>query len=335
MTGFAEIDGTRVIYPSGAAGRLTTSAPFHLEATVRVLQRRPANLVDIWDQEKYLRVLAIGDGIALVEVSNRGTIDRPDVRFAVLRDDTSNSNSTTLEATLRRVLGLDVNPGPLGRAAEVEDRLVSTALALRGMRPPRFAGLFDAFANVVPFQQVSLDTGVAIVNRLVERFGRTLEHGDRTFHGFPSAEVVADARIDSLSRCGMSRRKAETLRRVAGAIASGELAETQLDRMSSEEAIRLLCELPGVGPWSAALVMLRGLGRLDVFPPGDVGVARVLSTLMRLPPGPSFYQLVERFGDRRGYLYFCSLGAALLARGLIHAAPPQPRKRRPAAVRRG
>ncbi len=331
MTSSAEIEGTRVTYPSGAAGRLATRAPFHLEATVRVLQRRPANLVDVWEQEKYLRVLAMGDGLALVEVSNRGTIDRPDVRFAVLRGEISGA----LEATLRRVLGLDVDPGPLGRAAEAEARLASTALALRGMRPPRFAGLFDAFANVVPFQQVSLDAGVAVVNRLVERFGRTLEHGDRTFHGFPGAEVVADARIDSLRRCGMSRRKAETLRRVAGAIASGELTETRLVHMSSEEAIRLLCELPGVGPWSAELVLLRGLGRLDVFPPGDVGAARGLSTLMRLPPGSSLHRVVERFGDRRGYLYFCSLGAALLTRGLIHAAPPQKRKRRPSAVRRG
>jgi DNA-3-methyladenine glycosylase II len=302
---------------------------------VRVLQRRPANLVDVWDQEKYLRVLAMGDGLALVEVSNRGTIDLPDVRFAVLRGETSDARLTMLEATLRRVLGLDVDPGPLGRAAEAEARLVATALSLRGMRPPRFAALFDAFASVVPFQQVSLDAGVAIVNRLVERFGRTLEHGDRTFHGFPSAEVVADARIDSLGRCGMSRRKAETLRRVGGAIASGELTETRLVQMSSEEAIRLLCELPGVGPWSAGLVLLRGLGRLDVFPPGDVGVARGLRTLMRLPPGSSLDRVVERFGDRRGYLYFCSLGAALLARGLIHAAPPQQRKRRPTGVRRG
>ena len=335
MTGFAAIEGTRVTYPGGAARRLATRAPFHLEATVRVLQRRPANLVDVWEHEKYLRVLATRDGLALVEVSNGGTIDRPDVRLAVLRGETSDAKSTTLDATLRRVLGLDVDPGPLGRAAQAEARVVSTALALRGMRPPRFAGLFDAFANVIPFQQVSLDAGVAIVNRLVERFGRTLEHGDRTLYTFPNAEVVADARIDSLRRCGISRRKAETLRRVAGAIASGELTETRLVRMSSEEAIRLLCELPGVGPWSAGLVLLRGLGRLDVFPPGDVGAARGLGTLMGLPPGSSLSRVVERFGDRRGYLYFCSLGAALLSRGLIHAAPPPRRKRRPTRVRRG
>jgi 3-methyladenine DNA glycosylase/8-oxoguanine DNA glycosylase len=99
------------------------------------------------------------------------------VRFAVLEGELSSATTTVLEATLRRVLGLDVDPRPLAHAAEAEARLVSTALALRGMRPPAFAGLFDAFANVVPFQQMSLDAGVAIVNRLIERFGRTLKHG--------------------------------------------------------------------------------------------------------------------------------------------------------------
>jgi hypothetical protein len=47
---------------------------------------------------------------------------------------------------------------------------------------------------------------------------------------------------------------------------------------------------------------------------------------MRLQPGTSLERVVERFGDRRGYLYFYSLGAALLSRELIHAAPPLERR---------
>jgi DNA-3-methyladenine glycosylase II len=103
--------------------------------------------------------------------------------------------------------------------------------------------------------------------------------------------------------------------------------------MSSKEAIRSLTELQGIGPWTASVILLRGLGRLDVFPPGDVGVVRGLSRLMRLEPGPRLDRVVERFGNHRGYLYFYSLGGGLLAKGLIHAAPP-PRRRKRLAVRR-
>jgi DNA-3-methyladenine glycosylase II len=68
-------------------------------------------------------------------------------------------------------------------------------------------------------------------------------------------------------------------------------------------------------------VLLRGLGRIDVFPPGDVGAARRLRELVRLGPRASLDGVIERFGVHRGYLYFLALGGSLLAKGLIHAAP--------------
>ena len=216
---------------------LATRAPFHLEATVRVLQRRPTNLVDVWEPERYLRVLVTADGLALVEVVNHGTIDVPDVRFVIRRGNLSTATRATLEQTVRKMLGLDVDPEPLQVLAETERRLRATALALRGMRPPRFAELFEAFTSVVPFQQVSLDSGVAIVGRLVERFGESLEHDGRRFHAFPAAEVIAEARLGALRECGLSLRKAETLRQVASAMESGELTEEKLSRMGSKEAM--------------------------------------------------------------------------------------------------
>ncbi|MPZ19914.1 MAG: DUF488 family protein [Luteitalea sp.] len=215
VTAFAQVDGTRVTYPGDEGGQLATLAPFHLEATVRVLQRRPTNLVDVWHQRRYLRALTPADGLALVEVVNHGTIDDPNVRCNVLRGDCSSATRVSLGQTLRKVLGLDLNPEPLLRLVEADRRLRPIAVALRGMRPPRFAGLFEAFANVVPFQQVSLDAGVTIVRRLVERFGESLEHENHRWHAFPAARVVAEARLDAIRACGLSLRKAETIRQFA------------------------------------------------------------------------------------------------------------------------
>jgi DNA-3-methyladenine glycosylase II len=148
-------------------------------------------------------------------VANRGTIDDPDVWFSVLWGNPSSGARHELRQTVRRVLGLDVDPEPLQRRAEAERALRPAALALRGMRPPRFAGLFEAFANVVPFEQLSLDAGAAIVGRLVERFGRHVEHAGRRFHAFPTAGTIAEARLEALRRCGLSSRKAEALRTLA------------------------------------------------------------------------------------------------------------------------
>jgi DNA-3-methyladenine glycosylase II len=308
-----------------SVARLTTRAPFHLEATVRVLQRRPANLVDVWEQGRYLRVLAVPRrGLALVEVENRGTIDAPDVRFSILGGHASPTDLGAAQ-TLRKVLGLDVDPKPLLQLARAEPALRTTLLALRGMRPPRFADLFEAFASVLPFQQLSLDAGLAIVGRLVVRFGQHLERGGRRYHAFPTAEAIGGARLERLRSCGLSARKARTLRSVARAIASRELTEEGLSKMSTSQALETLTALDGIGPWSAGLVLLRGLGRNEVFPPGDIGAARSLTTLMRRGAGTPFGDVIERFADHRGYLYFCALGGSLLAKGLIHAAPASAR----------
>jgi 3-methyladenine DNA glycosylase/8-oxoguanine DNA glycosylase len=287
---------------------------------VRVLQRRPSNPVDLWNQDRYQRVLAMPEGLVLIEVRNRGTIDEPDVYFSIRRGEVSRTSRLAVAATLRRVLGLDIDPQPLRELAESERSVRATAIALHGMRPPRFASLFEAFANVVPFQQLSLDAGVAIVARLVEKFGARLDHQSRRFHAFPTAETIAEARLHSLRACGLSARKAQTVRDLARVVASGALTEEQLSGMGTDVALETLVQLPGIGPWSAAVVLLRGLGRMDVFPPGDVGAARGLRLLTGLGPRAPLSRVIEHFGEYRGYLYFCALGAGLLGRGLVQGS---------------
>ncbi len=323
LTPFAKVEDRTVTYPGEEAGntRLITRGPFHLEATVRVLQRRPTNLVDRWEDGRYVRVLRSERGHAVVEVDNGGTIDAPDVRVSMRLGKEAVTPTEDVLRAVREILGLDVDPAPLQKLADAERKLRPTASALRGMRPPRFPALFETFANVIPFQQVSLDAGVAVVRRLVERFGTRVEDGERVLYAFPEADVVADARLPSLRRCGLSARKAESLRSLAREVASGGLIGEMLAEKSTADALETLTELPGIGPWSAALVLLRGFRRLDVFPSGDVGVQRGLGALLSLESPAALQRVVERFGDRRGYLYFCSLGANLLERGLIHPAP--------------
>ncbi len=288
---------------------------------MRVLQRRATNAVDVWDDGRYLRLFELSGGLALVAVRDHGMVARPHLGLTIEAGGDSTAAYNEACALLRRTLGLDVDPAPLRRRAESIVASRAACRALRGMRPPRFATLFEAFASVIPFQQLSLDAGTAIVARLVMRFGGKLTHEDRRFHAFPTARRIARARLDSLRACGLSRSKALTLRVIARAMEAGELDEAGLARASTDAALARLLELPGIGPWSAGLVLLRGLGRLDVFPPGDVGAARNLRTLMHLDPHAPLAPVIERFGNQRGYLYFCALGAALLRSGLIHPAP--------------
>ena len=190
------------------------------------------------------------------------------------------------------------------------------------MRPPRYPDLFETFANVIPFQQVSLAAGMSVVAQMIRRFGQVLPAGARETQLFLAASTVADARIGSLRQCGMSMRKAQALRAIAGLIASGALTADMVKRLDSSEAIDWLTALPGIGLWIAALVLLRGFGRLDVFPAGDSGAQGNLMALMHLRSPSSLMRVVNRFGAQRGCLYFYGLASRQLAAGLIHPAGP-------------
>jgi DNA-3-methyladenine glycosylase II len=300
--------------------KLHAAAPFHLEATVRVLQRLPVSPVDRWEHGEYVRLLRISGVPMLFTLRNEGSLDEPDLRLRAPSATVSESALDAAAAWMRHTLGLELDPAPLQRDAERLPALRSTARALRGMRPPRFTDLFDTFLNVVPYQQLSLDAGAAILARLVERFGEHVTHEGARYSLFPTPAAIAAAETPELIATGLSRAKAQTLQRLARLVTAGELTQEALTAMPTPEALAALRRSPGIGPWSAALVMLRGFGRLEVFPPGDSGAQRSLTTLLGVAQRAALESVIGRFGERRGYLYFCGLGSKLLAKGLITPA---------------
>jgi DNA-3-methyladenine glycosylase II len=296
---------------------LPVRRPFHLEATVRLLQRRPSSLIDVWDRSGYRRVLRADEKYFLCTVRNVGSIDAPSLKLSLEPGAISRAGLTGIKRTLGIVLGLEEDssfalPGVHVPQLEVLEQ------ALRGARPPRFPTLFESFCRIIPYQQLSLDAGGVLVRRFVERFGRHVETPAGPAWAFPEAADVAAAPVGSFAGIGFSRTKIESLRNIAALVAAGTLAQDEIERLPTEAALRRLDALPGIGPWTAAVVLLRGFRRMEVFPGGDVGALRGLRRI--LGPKVAIGPLVERLGGRRGYLYFYSLGAQLLERGFITPA---------------
>jgi len=91
-----------------------------------------------------------------------------------------------------------------------------------------------------------------------------------------------------------------------------------LDELPSDVAALLLQGIKGIGPWTTAVILLRGLGRIDVLPGDDSGVRANLDRFAG--EGVTTASVVEQLGTQRGMAYFCLLLARLEARGEIGRA---------------
>ncbi len=69
------------------------------------------------------------------------------------------------------MLGLDRDLSDFYKLARGDTHLRELAERLRGMKPVRYATVFEAFANAVACQLVSLSAGMHVLNRLANAFG--------------------------------------------------------------------------------------------------------------------------------------------------------------------
>jgi DNA-3-methyladenine glycosylase II len=257
---------------------------------------------------EYLRVLEDAHRPMLVRVSSqkRGTL-------LVTLEGERRAHQRALE-TVHRMLGIDRTLREFDRGAARIPWLRPLALRMRGVKPPRYPTLWEACVNAIVFQQVSIHAASAILRRYVVTLGSPFELRDGPIlHAFPEAEVTLRENDDVLRAAGLSTNKIAALRRVAETLVSGTLDERMLEERSSVEAAALLRSIKGIGPWTATVILLRGLGRLDVFPMNDSGVARGLTFVGGSPA--EIENVLDVLGSQRGMLYYHLLLARLEARG--------------------
>ena len=286
-------------------------APYRLDLTVSVLRRLPTNIVDVFTAEgQYIRAL----GGLRAPVIARVIQERADVLRVTFEGGDSRAGGHLRElAVLRRILGVDRELSHFYRAVRRIPWLHPLATRMIGVKPPRYPTLWEACVNAIVFQQVSLVAASSISRRIVETLGVPIESGASRLYMFPTVECLQGASDVVLSATGLSANKLAALHRVAEALLTGQLDEARLEELPSPDAVMLLCRIKGIGPWTAAVILLRGLGRLDVFPMNDSSVVRNLE----LVGGADVDHVLRLLGPQRGMLYYHLLLARLTERGYI------------------
>jgi len=155
-----------------------------------------------------------------------------------------------VRSRLEEMLGLHVDLAGFYELAASDERLAGLAQRFIGLRPPRFASVFEALVNAVACQQLSLTVGIHLLDRLAVAYGPKLARRGAT-PGSPTAERVAAAEPSHLRQLGFSQAKAHTLVLLARQVVSGTLDLDSLAHQDDEHATAALVALPGIGRWSA------------------------------------------------------------------------------------
>jgi DNA-3-methyladenine glycosylase II len=235
-----------------------------------------------------------------------------------------------IRTVLDRLLGLHVDLTGWYRVAARDARLHALAQRFRGVKPPRFPSLFEALINAFACQQLSLEVGLELLNRLAAISDVKL--GRDGHYAFPGPRDVVRLPPVRYRAAGFSHQKVRAIRDLARAIARRDLDPESLERDSDEGIRQRLIALRGVGRWTAEYVLLRGLGRLDVFPGDDVGAQKRLAHwLGRAHPldYAGVQRAVERWQPYAGMVYFHLLLDGLVRRGVLESTAKAAGRSRP------
>ncbi len=115
------------------------------------------------------------------------------------------------------------------------------------------------------------------------------------------ADNVLALEEDALMALGLSRAKARSFLGLARAVKSGELEFISLATLPGDEAHKMLCKLPGIGPWSAAIFRLGSLADGDAWPAGDLALQVAAQNLLGLTERPNANQMIAIAENWRPY----------------------------------
>ena len=247
------------------------------------------------------------------------------LQVAVAGQPASAAIQSAVTSALERLLGLRIDLTEFYQFAAHNRRLGPLAQRFRGMKPPRFATLFEAVINAIACQQMTLTLGIRLLSDLAVAFGAAFNDRVETFHAFPRPVDLAGLSPADLRQFGFSRQKGRAMVELAQSIAEEQLNLEELADLADDEAVKQLCEIRGVGRWTAEYVLLRGLGRTHVFPGDDVGARNNLQRWLRLTKPLDYHgvrRALSRWGDYAGLVYFHLLLDRLGEAGNLNETSP-------------
>jgi len=151
------------------------------------------------------------------------------------------------------------------------DPILGAAIARYGLIQRKvIPALFPALVYAITGQQISGRAQETVWNRLTALLPML------------TPEAIQQTTEEALRSCGLSGRKVSYIRTAADAFQQGRIVPAEIAQMEDEVAIDTLIGLPGVGRWTAEMLLIFSLQRPNVLSFGDFGIRKGMALLYGL-----------------------------------------------------
>jgi AraC family transcriptional regulator of adaptative response / DNA-3-methyladenine glycosylase II len=264
--------------PQPTPGALTLRLPFRIPmdgaGLLDFLAVRAIPSVECAGDHGYARTLRLPHGLGAAAVRLRPSHWECTLRLADLRD------LPVAVSRLRRLLDADADPCAVDEVLGADPALATAVAGRPGIRVPGTVDSAETVLRAVLGQQVTVASARTAAARLVTALGEpvpvelVLGSEDTICRLFPAPAAIAEHAAEVLTG---PRRRIETIRATAAALAAGDLV---VDPGRDPEELRIELEaIPGIGPWTAGYVALRVLGATDVLLDTDLAIRRGAAAL--------------------------------------------------------
>ena len=272
-------------------------SPLEWSLVVAYFRQRVITGVEHIDHECFQRSFALNGSTGLLEL-------RPTASRRVLTGTVYGDNPPLAEVKRRlcRQFDADADPAQIRAHLGTDPHLASK---LSGREAMRLFGAFDAFelgVRAILGQQISVTAASRLTARLVERWGRPipapgagLAGAPVTFY-FPEAIDLSQADVTSL---GMPAARGRAIAAFASALVQDPNLLEPTASLSADLA--RLCNLPGIGPWTANYIAIRAMHHQDAFPAADIGLLRAMANGSVRPSPIELEAMAELWRPYRAY----------------------------------
>jgi AraC family transcriptional regulator of adaptative response / DNA-3-methyladenine glycosylase II len=241
--------------------------PYHWQGMLAFLAKRAIPGVEVVELGTYRRSISLNGHHGYFEVS-------PDKEHHALAVRIQFGDPCALFFIIERIRAMfDLNADwtDIARTLRSDPALARRVQAAPGLRVPGCWNGFELATRAILGQQVSVRCATVLAGRMAKMFGEPFAAANNLTHVFPPPEILAEA---DLTKAGVIKSRAATIRALARAVCEGQISFEGI--VDSESFLMKLCEISGIGKWTAQYVAMRALGEPDAFPAGDVGLLRAL-----------------------------------------------------------